>query len=465
MSRPPAAPSRPAAPTPPTLPALHLNAAGIDIGATSHFVAVPPGRDPVTVREFATFTPDLHRLAEWLTQCAVDTVVMESTGVYWIPVFELLEQRGFTVLLADARKVKNVSGRKSDVLDCQWLQQLHTFGLLQGAFRPADDIVVLRSYLRQRAMVIQGAARHIQHMQKALQQMNLLLHHVVTDITGLTGLRIIRAILAGERDPQILAQHRDPRCKSSVDVIAKSLVGNYRVEHLFALKQAVALYDSYQAQLAECDQQIAAYLASMDRVTAAAPPPPAKPRQTPKHNQPRFDARTQLYQVCGVDLTSLDGLEAGSALALIAEIGTDMARWPSANHFVSWLGLCPGTKISGGKVLSSKSRPTANRAAGILRMAAASLHHSQSALGAYYRRMAARIGKPQAVTATAHKLARIVSSMLKHGTAYVDAGQDYYERQYKQRAVRSLQQRAKALGFELVQPVPQVPAALEVVVT
>ncbi len=448
-------PSTPSPASQPSLPPLNLNAAGIDIGATSHFVAVPPGRDTVTVREFAPFTPDLHALAAWLTQCAVDTVVMESTGVSWIPIFELLEQRGFTVLLADARKVKNVSGRKSAVLDCQWLQQLHTFGLLQGAFRPTDEIVVLRSYLRQRALLIRGAARHIQHMQKALQQMNLLLHHVVADITGLTGLRILRAILAGERDPQVLAQHRDPRCKASSEVIAKSLVGHYRVEHLFALQQAVAHYDFYQAQLAACDQQIAAYLVSLTRVTEEAPPLPAKPRQAPKGNQPRFDVRTALYQVCGVDVTSSDGIAAGSALALIAEIGTDMGRWPSSKHFASWLGLCPGTKIAGGKVLSSKSKPTANRAAGILRLAAASLHHSQSALGAYYRRLAGRLGKAAAVTATAHKLARIIYSMLKEGTAYTDAGQDYYEQQYKQRVVRSLERRAQSLGFELVPTTPQ----------
>ncbi len=438
---------------PPQLQQVNLNAAAIDIGATSHFVAVPEGRDSLSVREFATFTANLHQLADWLQQCGIDTVVMESTSVYWIPVFELLEQRGFEVLLVDARKVKNVSGRKSDVLDCQWLQQLHTFGLLQGAFRPTDQIVTLRSYLRQRATLIRGAATHIQHMQKALQQMNLLLHHVVADITGLTGMTIIRAILAGERDPQLLAQHRDPRCKKSAEVIAKSLVGNYREEHLFALQQAVILYDTYQAQLAACDQQIEAYLARLERVTDERPPPPPKRRQSPVHNQPRFDARTYLYQITGVDLTRIDGIEAGSALGLIGEIGTDMTRWKSANHFASWLGLCPGTKVSGGRVLSSKTKPTATRAAVILRNSAASLHHSQSALGAYYRRMAARIGKPQAVTATAHKLARIVYSLLRYGTEYSDAGQDYYERQYKERAVRNLQQRAKSLGFELV-PTP-----------
>jgi transposase len=455
---------RPARPTavsalPAHLQHLNLNAAAIDIGATSHFVAVPEGRDTVSVREFATFTADLHRLADWLTQCGVDTVVMESTGVYWIPVFELLEQRGFEVLLVDAHRLMHVSARKSDVLDCQWLQELHTYGLLQGAFRPADQIVVLRSYLRQRAMLVQYAAAHIQHMQKALQQMNLLLHHVVSDITGVTGMTIIRAILAGERDPHVLAQHRDPRCKHSVEVIAKSLEGTYREEHLFALQQAVALYDAYQAQLVAVDTRIEGYLASLERVTEELPPPPAKPRQKPKKNQPQFDARAQLYQLTGVDLTTIDGIEAATALTLISEIGTDMSRWASAKHFVSWLGLCPNRKVSGGRVLSSRTKPSANRAAAALRVAASSLHHSQSALGAYYRRMQAKFGAPKAITATAHKLARLVYSLLKHGTAYVDAGQDYYERRYKERVMRNLEQRAKALGFQLV------PTALEGAVT
>jgi transposase len=449
--------SRTTTPLPRHLQQLNLNAAAIDIGATAHFVAVPEGRDSVSVRQFATFTADLHCLADWLTACGVDTVVMESTGVFWISVFEILEARGFEVLLVDARHVKNVSGRKSDVLDCQWLQQLHTYGLLSGAFRPTDQIVVLRSYLRQRTMLIQYAAAHIQHMQKALQQMNLLLHHVVSDITGATGLAIIRAILAGERDPQVLAQYRDPRCKSSEAVIAKSLEGNYRAEHLFALAQAVALYDAYQAQIAACDQRIEQYLASVEHVTAESPPP-TKQRK-PRGNQLHFDARTHVYQMTGVDLTRIDGIEATTALTLIAEIGTDMSRWKTANHFVSWLGLCPGTKVSGGRRLSSTTKPTANRAAAALRMAASTLYHSQSALGAYYRRMAARLGKPQAVTATAHKLARLIYSMLRYGTEYVDVGQDYYERQYKERAVRNLEHRAKALGFALV------PSTLETAVT
>ncbi|MDQ5853274.1 MAG: IS110 family transposase [Chloroflexota bacterium] len=437
---------------------LNLNAAGIDIGATSHFVAVPEGRDTVSVREFATFTADLHRLADWLEQCGVDTVVMESTGVYWIPVFELLEQRGFKVLLVNARHVKNVSGRKSDVLDCQWLQQLHTYGLLNGAFRPDDQIVVLRSYLRQRAMLVQYASAHIQHMQKALQQMNVLLHHVVADITGVTGLKIIHAILDGERDAQVLASLRDYRCKHSVEVIAKSLEGNYRQEHLFALQQAVTLYETYQAQIAACDQQLEQYLASCTPVTTEAPPTPAKPRQR-TGNPFHFDAHTQLYRLTGVDLTRIDGIDAATALTVVSEVGTDMGRWPTVKHFTSWLGLCPGTKKSGGRVLSSKTQPSANRAAAALRMAAASLYRSHSALGAYLRRMSGKLGKPQAVTATAHKLARLIYSMLKHGTAYVDAGQDYYERQYRERVMQNLTRRAKALGFVLV------PEAQETAVT
>jgi transposase len=443
----------PASVAAPSLPAqlqhLNLNAAGIDIGATAHFVAVPPDRDPQPVRQFAPFTADLHRLADWLTECGVETVVMESTGVYWIPLFELLEERDFTVLLVNARHVKNVSGRKSDVLDCQWLQQLHTYGLLSGAFRPADEIVVLRSYLRQRTTLVQGASAHIQHMQKALQQMNILLHQVVADITGVTGMTILRAILAGERDPQVLAQSRDPRCKNSAEVIAQSLVGNYRAEHLFALQQAVTLYEVYQAQIVACDEQIDRSLATFTPVTVEPPPTPAKPRQR-SGNPFHFDAHAQLYRMTGVDLTRIDGIESVTALTVLGEIGTDMSRWKTVKHFTSWLGLCPGTKVSGGRVLGSKTKPTANRAATALRLAAGSLWRSRSALGAYLRRMSARLGKPQAVTATAHKLARLVYSMLKHGTEYVDVGQDYYERQYRERVVQNLTRRAKELGLVLV---------------
>ncbi len=454
MPRRPKAPLTSKASLPAQLQHINLHAAGIDIGATAHFVAVPPDSDPQPVRQFGTFTADLHRLADWLTACGVETVVMESTAVYWIPLFELLEERGFQVLLVNARHVKNVSGRKSDVLDCQWLQQLHTFGLLNGAFRPADEIVVLRSYLRQRSVLVQGAAMHIQHMQKALQQMNVLLHQVVWDITGVTGMTIIRAILAGERDPQILAQSRDPRCKNSAEVIAQSLVGNYRAEHLFALQQAVTLYEVYQAQIVACDAEIEQYLASCTAVTSEPPPTPGKPRSR-TGNPFHFDAHAHLYRLTGVDLTRIDGIDSVSALTILGEIGTDMSRWQTVKHFTSWLGLCPGTKVSGGKVLGSKSKPTANRAASALRLAAASLSRSRSALGAYLRRMSARIGKPQAITATAHKLARLVYSMLKHGTEYVDVGQDYYERHHRERVVHNLTRRAKELGFVLFPAPPQ----------
>ena len=432
------------------LPHLNLNAAAIDIASDSHFVAVPEGRDTVTVRQFGAFTADLYELAAWLSFCRIETVVMESTGIYWIPLCEILDARGFEVLLVDARKAKNVSGRKSDVLDCQWLQQLHTYGMLSGAFRPADQICVLRSYIRQRAMLVNYAAAHVQHMQKALHQMNLLLDNVVNDITGATGMAIIRAIRAGERDPESLARLRHHRCKNSAQVIAQSLVGNYRDEHLLELQQAVSLYDTYQAKIAECDQRIEQYLASLDAVTDEAPPAPAKRVQSPVSNQPRFDARRLLYQLTGVDLRRIDGIAAHTALTLISEIGTDMTRWKSVKHFASWLGLCPGTRVSGGKVLSSTTKPAANRAAQALRLAANSLYRSRSALGAYLRRQSARLGKRKAITATAHKLARLVYNLLRYGTEYVDAGQDYYEQIYKERVMKNLARRARELGYELM---------------
>jgi hypothetical protein len=314
-----------------------------------------------------------------------------------------------------------------------------------------EQVCVLRSYLRQRAMLVRYAAAHVQHMQKALQQMNILLHQVVSDLTGLTGMTIIRAIVAGERDPHVLAQHRDPRCKRSLETIRQSLTGNYRAEHVFALTQALALYDTYHAQIALCDQSIEQQLYNFEPVTTDAPP--AAPKKQRNKNEPAFDIQTHLYHITGVDLTRIDGIAATTALTVISEIGTDMSRWKTVKHFTSWLGICPGTKVSGGKVLASKTKPTANRAATALRLAVSGLARSESALGGYYRRMAARLGKPQAITATAHKLARLIYSMLRYGTAYVDAGQEYYEQQYKERVVRNMTQRAKALGFELV-PIP-----------
>lgn len=428
---------------------INTHAAGIDIGSRSHFVAVPEGTCEQVVREFSSFTDELHLMADWLVACGVTTVAMESTGVYWIPVFEFLESRGIDVKLVNARHVKNVPGRKSDVLDCQWLQRLHTYGLLAGAFRPAEQVCALRAYVRQRMNLVRYSVAHVQHMQKALTQMNLRLANVVSDITGVTGMGIIKAILSGVRDPLVLAGMRDRRCKNSAETIARSLHGTYRPEHLFSLKQAVELHTFYQGQIAECDRQILEQLATFDAAEKSDDGPKKKPSG---------DAMNEaVVRMSGVDLTRIDGINTNSALKLIAEIGIDVSPWKSEKHFASWMGICPGSKVSGGKVLSSKSRQVANRAAATLRMCASTLHHSKSALGAYLRRQRARLGAPKAITATAHKLARLVYSMLKYGTAYVDAGQDSYEERYRSRAVQNLKRKAKDLGFELVASPEQLP--------
>jgi transposase len=429
---------------------MNLNAAGIDIGSERHMVAVPEGRDTVSVREFGTFTADLEALATWLKQCSVTTVAMESTGVYWVPLFELLERRGFEVKLVDARHVKNVSGRKSDVLDCQWIQQLHTYGLLAGAFRPPDEVCVLRSYLRQREMLTQSASMHIQHMQKSLQQMNLLLHNVVSDITGVTGLKIIKAILAGERDPRVLAGNRDERCHNTTATIAKSLVGNYREEHLFALRQAVDLYETYQGKIADCNQAIIKQVEKQPDISDDEPPTPDK--QVPARDRIRdgVDVRDLLFKKSGVDLFAIPGLAADTLLVLASEVGFDMTPWKTEKQFAAWLNLCPGTRISGGKVLNNKTKRHPNRATQAFRMAAASLCRSQTALGAFYRRLKSRAGGKHAVTATAHKIARIYYAILSRGTSYVELGQHAYEQRYKERRLDHLKVQAKSLGFQLV---------------
>lgn len=437
-----------------TFELAHPNAAGIDVGSASHYVAVPADRDEQAVREFRAFTEDLEALADWLAACGVDTVAMESTGVYWIPLFELLESRGFTVYLVNARHVKNVSGRKSDVLDCQWLQQLMSFGLLSGAFRPQEQICVLRALSRQREMLTKYQSQHIQHMQKALAQMNLQLGNVISDIAGETGQKIIRAILAGERDGAKLAKLKNMRIRASEDEIAKSLRGNWREEHLFALKQAVELYDAYARTLEECDQQLVLRLESLAR--HELPAEPAKRRGRPRSSA-KYEWRNALFRVCGVDLTRIDGIDLSTALKVLAEVGPDLSRFKSAKHFASWLGLCPGTKISGGKVLSGASKRTANRLAQALRMAATTLRNSKSALGAYYRRLCARLDKAKAVRAAAHKLARLIYTLLTKGTTYVDQGQGYYEERHRQRVLHHLHRKAAAMGFKLT-PVEAVPA-------
>ena len=428
---------------------INFNAAGVDIGATTHYVAVPEGRDPKgqDVRNFGTFTSDLYAIADWLEQCQIDTIAMESTGVYWIPLFEILESKGFDVKLVNPRFIKNVPGRKTDVVDCQWIRQLHSYGLLKGSFRPEDQICVLRSYLRQRALLVSYASQHIQHIQKALEQMNIKLNQVIRDITGTTGMSIIRAILTGERNPKKLAQFRNSRCKNDVKTIAKSLHGNWRSEHLFTLQQAVELFDFYQKQVADCDLKIEQHLVDFEDRSNGQPLD--KSRKSTGRNKLSFDARTHLFQMTGVDLTKVDGLDSLTVLKLISEIGLDMNRWPTAKHFASWMGLSPGSKISGGKVLSAKTKKCANRAAHYLRLAAYSLHSSKSAIGAFFRRKKAHLGPAKAITATAHKLARIIYNMLKKGTEYKDIGQEYYEQRYQNRVLQNLKRRAKQLGYEL----------------
>jgi transposase len=407
----------------------------------------------VPVRPFGACTADLEALADWMIACGVTTVALESTGVFWIPLFELLEARGLEVRLVDARQMRRIPGRpKSDVHDCQWLQRLHSYGLLAPAFRPDGPVCVLRAYLRQRQMLLTYAGQHIQHMQKALTQMNVKLQHVVSDITGVTGLAIIRAIVAGQHDPRELAKLRDDRCGHTEAEIARALYGNWRPEHLFALKQALALYDFYHRQLAACDRQIETQLRQFEDKSAGQPLPPKARRRRRGDNRPTFAVREALYRMTGVDLTVIEGIEETTALVVLSEIGTDMSRWPSVKHFCSWLGLCPNHRISGGKVLSRRTKPCANRAATALRLSAYALHRSQSALGAFLRRLKARVGAPKAITATAHKLARLVYSLLKHGTAYVTQTMDEYEQRYRERAVKNLSRRAKELGYELVQP-------------
>ncbi len=396
--------------SPAALERLHPNAAGIDCGSAEHFVAVPPDRAPTPIQAFPTFTGDLHRLADWLTTCRITHVAMEATGVYWIPIFEILDARGFHVILVNARHVKNLPGRKSDVSDCEWLRDLHTLGLLRGSFRPADGIVALRGYLRHRATLIESAGALVQRMQKALVQMNVQLPLVVSDITGVTGMRILRDLVAGQRDPQQLARHRDYRCHASEGEIVAALTGNYRPEHLFTLQQNLELFDIYQRQLAACDVAVEAHLTHLAAISTppATPVPAARRRQKPRDNEPRFDVRTPLHQLTGVDLSQMDGIGPYNALRLLSEIGTDMTRWPTEKHFTSWLTLAPQNKISGGRLLSSRTQPSANRAAAIFRLAAMNLGRTQTALGAFYRRVAFRIGKAKAITATARKLAVLV---------------------------------------------------------
>lgn len=427
---------------------VNPNAAGIDAGSEHHLVSVPEDRSDEPVRTFGTFTKDLQALADWLIECGITTVAIEATGVYWIPLYEILEERGLNPKLIDSRSIGR-RNKKTDVLDCQWIRQLHTYGLLDPAFRPPAQMLALRAYTRQRKMLIEYAADHIRHIQKALDLMNVKLHLVVSDTVGVTGLRIIRAILDGQRDPAKLAALRDRGCQASEQEFVNALTGNYRHEHLFALKQATDLFDVYQASIAECDLQIANHLATFEKRNDPAKPLPAK-RLSRRKNQPHFDGRTLLYEMVGIDLTAIDGLDASSLLNILSETGTDMAPWNSGKSFASWLALSPNNRITGGKPIRKGAqiiRP--NRAAQAFRIAAQTLERAECALGAFFRRIRSRHGRQMAIKATAHKLAIIFYAMLKNHTEYQDPGVGYYEKRYRDNLLKSLTKKAATLGFTL----------------
>lgn len=432
---------------------VNCHAAGIDCGASAHYVAVDADAGQPSVRRFASFTTALHELADWLVSCGIETVAMESTGVYWIALYEILEARDLEVVLVNARHIKNVPGRKSDVQDCQWLQELHSYGLLRGSFRPSGEIATLRAYLRHREQLVRSAGDQVRRMQKALVQMNLHLGGVISDITGQTGMRMLRDIVAGEQDPKRLARHRNRRCRASEEEIEAALTGHYQPEYLLALRHHLVLYDACQAQLGECDEEIERYLQFLGEAHEApeeALPAPRRRFKVGADNAPSFEIRPLLYRLTEADLTQIDGIGPHAALRLVSEIGTDMSRWPNEKCFTSWLSLAPNNKISGDRVLSSRTRPSSNRAAGVLRMCAMSVGRTESALGAFYRRLAYRVGKAKAITATARKLAVLVYRLLRGDFRYRDDGAEVYDQRYRTRVIHSLTRRAERLGLTLV---------------
>lgn len=426
---------------------VNPHAAGIDVGSASHWVAVDPSLTEQPVREFAAYTSDLLAMAEWLIDHGVTTVAMEATGVYWVAAYEVLRDRGLEVCLCDARATKQVAGRKSDVSDCQWIQELHSYGLLKQAFLPAAQIATLRSYMRQRDRWVADAGRAIQHMQQALELMNVKLTEVVSDITGVTGMAVIDSILAGERDPQKLSEHRQPGCKRSREEIARALYGNWRAEHLFALEQARHHHRYLGERIAACDTRIEEVMRECS-TGDAEPDGKGKPDRSP--HPFHFDARGHCFRLAGVDLTTIDGVAVNTVLTVLSEVGVDMSPWRSERAFGSWLGLAPNRRKSGGRVLSSHTRPNAQRAATALRLAARALKDSKSALGAFYRRLRARIGAPKAITAAAYKIAKLFYRMLKTRRPYHDLGQAAYDERFRARRLRSLTRMAKELGFQLV---------------
>jgi transposase len=437
-----------------SLEMIHPDAAGIDIGNEFHYVAVPPTRDSQSVRRFGCTTAELKAIADWLKQCGIRTVAMQSTGVYWIAVYDILEQAGLEVYLVNARDTKNLPGRKSDVQESQWLMKLHTYGLLRNSFRPSQEIRTMRSYWRQRNDLVQSAGRHIQRIQKALTQMNIQVANVLSDVSGVTGQAIIKAILTGERDPHKLAAFRDPRVKASEEQIARSLEGNWEEDVLFVLKQEQDGYEFCLKQMAECDQRLEQYLQQREDRSAGAPLPEEKRKERlkkKKGNKPLFDLRTGLFRMTGTDLTRIDGIDVMTAMTILSEAGWDMSKWKTEDHFVSWLRLCPDNRISGDKIIGKGRLPTNNRVSIALRMAANALRTSKTYLGAQFRRLRSRLDTPVAIKAMAAKLARLVYRMLRYGMKYVDQGAEFYEAQHRQLQIKHLKTKAAKLGFQLIQ--------------
>ena len=436
-----------------TLEVIHPDAAGIDIGNESHYASVPPSRDNQPVRRFGCTTAEVKAMAAWLKQCGIRTIAMQSTGVYWIAVYDILEQAGLEVYLVNARDTKSLPGRKSDVQESQWLMKLHTYGLLRNSFRPSQEIRTMRTFWRQRNDLVQAAARHIQRMQKALTQMNIQLANVLSDLTGMTGQLIIKAILSGARDPHKLAAFRDHRVKASEEQIARSLEGNWQQDLLFVLKQEQDGYEFCQKQMAECDRQLEQYLQRTEDRSQGASLPQEKRKdrlKKKKGNKPQFDLRTGLFRMAGVDLTRIDSIDVMTATTILSEVGWDMSKWETEDHFVSWLRLCPDNRISGDKIVGKGRLPTKNRVSTALKMAASSLRTSNTYLGAQFRRLRTKLGAPIAIKAMAAKLARLVYRILRYGMKYVDRGANFYEVQHRLLQIKQLKSKAAKLGFQLV---------------
>ena len=430
---------------------INYNAAGIDAGAEYHYVAVPEDRATPSVRKFSTTTRGLYELADWLAEAGIDTVAVEATGVYCVPLLEVLEARGFDVVLAKPSSLKSVNDRqKSDMVDCQWIQLLHTFGLLRGSLRPSEMVARFRSYNRQRQMLIQQASTAIEHMKKALTSMNVRVELAVTDVTGKTGMAIIRAILKGERDPEVLAKLRDERCAKSEPAIAEALFGKYSDEHLFELEQAVRTWDHYQALIAECNVRLERQGALFEKKADREAIPKARRKEHIRKNVLSFDARSLFFEILGQDLTQIDGISTGTTAVFLAEVGTNLDKFQTVKHFTSWLRVSPGQSITGGRNRSGRNRPTTNRLSTALRIAAQTLSKSQSALGAFYRRKRAQLGSEKAINAAAHKLARMIYFTLKNQRTYVDPGPDHYAQHHRDRILKSIQKRANQLGYQLV---------------